>query len=340
MSKGRSSMQGVKLLYIRDYLHREATPEHPKNSKHIINFLETKGITATEKTIYNDLTRLIYDFGEKIEYSARLKGYYIAEPRFKPYELRLMIDCVQASRFITQAEARSISGKIKDLADVYTKDSLNRTALVENRIKSQNESVVREADNIHLAITSNSKIGFRYFQYTPSPDKKKKYYKAGEMYIVSPMTLLWDNGNYYLYAYVSEKEGFKSFRVDRMEKITAPLFEKREGVDEFVQMQREARTKEAKVFSMFHGEKLKVQIRFQNRFANAVIDQFGKNIMLIPDGDKHFYASPLVEISPPFFAWLSTFGKGAKITHPQKAVDEMKKFISNLTEMYKDESGC
>ncbi len=332
--QGRSSTQGVKLLYIRDYLHKETNPENPKNANHIKKYLSSKGISASPKTIYNDISRLIYDFGEKIEYNESLKGYYITEPQFEPYELRLIIDCVQASRFVTQTEARNITNKIKGLADVYSKESLNRTSIVENRVKSQNESVVRDADNIHLAIATNRKIGFRYFQYTPSPDKKKNYYKKGEMYIVSPITLLWDNGNYYLYAYVNEKEGCKSFRVDRMEKITLPLSDKREGIKEYKTQSS------AKVFGMYHGEEMMVKIRFQNRFANAVIDQFGKDLTLIPDGDKHFTASPLVEISPPFFSWVATFGKGAKILYPPKAVEGIKQFINNVLEMYKDEGEC
>ena len=335
VGQGRSSGQGVKLLYIRDYLRANTNKDHAKNANKICDFLATKGIEASPKTIYNDIFRLQVDFGEPIEYSAKQRGYYITKPLFEPYELRLIVDSIQSSKFITQSEARSITAKIKEFADVYTKDSLNRTAYVSNRVRSKNDSVVKDVDRIHYAILNNLKIGFRYFHYTPNKQNPKKYSKKGELFVVSPYAFHWDNGNYYLYAYVSEKEGFRSFRVDRMEAITEPIYEDREGADLF--RAEHLTQREAKVFQMYHGEKHNVKMRFINRFADAVIDQFGKDIIMIPDGDNHFTVNALIEISPPFFAWISTFGRGVKIISPKPVVEEMKKFIEKVSDMYKDE---
>lgn len=333
--QGRSSGQGVKLLYIRDYLYAHATKEHPKNARHIKEYLASKGIAATEKTIYNDILRLQMDFSAPIKYNAQKWGYYITEPDFKPYELRLMVDSIQSSKFITQTEARTISQKISKLADVYTKPSLtDRHALVPDRVRSGNDDVVRDADRIHSAIANNRKIAFRYFHYTPSKDNPKKYSKSGNRYVVSPYAMLWDNGNYYLYAY-TEKCVFRTFRIDRMEAISHPLQEERDGLKEF---KTEALTaQEYKVFQMFHGDKAKVRVRFSNHLADAVIDQFGKNVMLIPIDEKHFTTTLPVELSPPFFAWLATFGRGAKILSPDLAIEEMLKFIEKVSDMYKDD---
>lgn len=333
--QGRSSGQGVKLLYVRDYLRANTNKDHAKNAGAICKFLASKGIDAKPKTIYNDIVRLKYDFDEPIEYSAKNRGYYITKPLFEPYELRLIVDSIQSSKFITQSEAQSITAKIKGFADVYTKDSLNRTAYVANRVRSRNEGVVKDADKIHLAISNNMKIGFKYFHYHPNKQNPKRYSKKGELYIVSPWAFHWDNGNYYLYAYVSEKEGFRSFRVDRMEAITNPIPEEREGSQEY--KSEHLTHREAKVFQMFHGDKYNVRIRFINRFADAVIDQFGKDVIMIPDGDKHFIINPLIETSPPFYAWISTFGRGAKILSPQPIIEEMKDFIKSVADMYKDE---
>ena len=333
--QGRSSGQGVKLLYIRDYLYAHATKEHPKNAKHIRDFLATKAIDATPKTIYNDILRLQIDFGVPIEYNKSKWGYYITEPEFKPYELRLMVDSIQSSKFITQTEARTISQKMSKLADVYTRPSLtDRHALVPDRVRSANEDVVRDADRIHLAIANNRKIRFSYFHYTPRKDNPKKYSKNGDFYTVSPYAMLWDSGNYYLYAY-TDKGVFRTFRIDRMERISNPLQEERDGQKEF---KAEALTaQEYKVFQMFHGEKMKVRVRFANHLADAVIDQFGKNVMLIPIDEKHFTATLPVELSPPFFAWIATFGRGAKILSPDGAIEEMRKFIEKVSDMYKDD---
>lgn len=141
---GRSSGQGVKLLYIRDYLYHHATKEHPQNATKIKNYLAVHGIETSEKTIYNDIVRLRDDFAVPVEYNASKWGYYITQPEFEPHELRLMVDSIQASKFITQKEAAAISQKIVRLADIYTKDSLTRNAYVSGRVRSKNEDVVRE----------------------------------------------------------------------------------------------------------------------------------------------------------------------------------------------------
>lgn len=335
IGQGRSSGQGVKLLYIRDYLYHYATKEHPKNANAICDYLMTKGIDASPKTIYNDILRLQIDFGVPVEYNASKWGYYITEPEFQPHELRLMVDSIQASKFITQTEARTISQKIVKLADVYTKESLTRNAFVSGRVRSMNDSVVKDSDRIHRAIAENRKIGFTYFHYTPNKQNPKQFSKKGDLYIVSPYALLWDNGNYYLYAYITEKNTFRTFRVDRMERITNPLPDKRDGEKEF--RSENITSQEYKVFQQYHGEQVKVRIRFINRLADAVIDQFGKDTMLIPTDEKHFTATLPVELSPPFLAWVATFGRAAKILSPQLAIDEMRNFIEKVSDMYKDE---
>ena len=333
--QGRSSGQGVKLLYIRDYLYKHATKEHPKNANAICDYLMTKGIDASPKTIYNDILRLQIDFGVPVEYNASKWGYYITEPEFEPHELRLMVDSIQASKFITQSEARTISQKIAKLADVYTKESLTRNAFVSGRVRSMNDSVVKDSARIHRAIAENRKIGFTYFHYTPNKQNPKQFSKKGEMYIVSPYALLWDGGNYYLYAYITEKNTFRTFRIDRMERITTPLPDKRDGEREL--KAANITNQEFKVFQQYHGEKCRVRVRFINRLADAVIDQFGKDTMLIPTDEKHFIATLPVELSPPFFAWVATFGRAAKILSPQLAIDEMRNFIEKVSDMYKDE---
>lgn len=332
---GRSSGQGVKLLYIRDFLYAHATKEHPQNANRIQDFLMSKSIEASTKTIYNDILRLQTDFDVPIVYDAKRWGYYITKPIFEPYELRLMVDSIQSSKFITQKEANAITQKISGLADVYTKESLNRVAYVADRVRSKNDSVVKDADRIHKAIAQNRKISFHYFHYTPNADNPKKYSKRGDKYIVSPYALLWDNGNYYLYAYLTEKNAFRTFRIDRMENISHPLSFERDGEKEF---HAEALTaQEYKAFQMYHGEQMKVRVRFSNHLADAVIDQFDKRVILVPEDERHFVATLPVEISPPFFAWIATFGRGAKILSPEPAIEKMRDFIERCADMYKND---
>lgn len=243
-----------------------------------------------------------------------------------------MVDSVQASKFITQRDAEKITNKIKGLADIYTKETLSRTSYVRGR--GMNENVIENADTIHQAIAEDKQISFRYFHY--SPNKSRKYSKSANNYVVSPFALHWENGNYYLYAYVKDGEKFLSLRIDRMDGMEKCLLSKREGKDQYRKTALTS-TKQAKVFGMYHGTPYAIRMRFSNHLAGAVIDEFGKDTMLIPTDEKHFTFLADVEISPPFFAWVATFGRGAKISGPEPVVEKMKEFLQKSLEMYEND---
>ena len=194
-----------------------------------------------------------------------------------------------------------------------------------------NESVVKEADRIFEAIAADSKISFRYFHRTPSRDNPKKYTKEGGKLIVSPYATLWDSGNYYLYAYDGKK--FRTYRIDRMEGIIC-LAAKREGAEEY--NAKDLTSRKATVFEMYRGDAYDVSFRCHNRIADAVIDKFGDSVILIPADDQHFTFTAPIEVSPPFYAWVATFGRSIKITSPAPVVEGMKDFLQKAAEMYKD----
>ena len=335
MKKGNNGVYtAVRLLLLRDYLTANATRSHPVRRGEIEDYLKSQGYPVEKKTVYRDLEVLQSDFGLALEYDESKKGYYLLNPPFEPYELRLMVDSVQASRFITQKTAREITAKVKKLAGTATKASLNRTSYVADRIRNQEESVVQDADKLHEAIAADRKTAFRYFHYSPDKNKPKSYSKSGEQVIVSPFALYWNNGNYYLYAYDGKK--FRFYRVDRMERISDPRPEKREGHDLF--KAKDLTCQEAKVFDMYSTGKIyNIKFRCQNRITHSVIDQFGKDILLIPDGPEHFTFTQPVEISPPFFAWVATFGRSIQILGPTPAVEGMKEFLQKSLDMYKND---
>ena len=196
-----------------------------------------------------------------------------------------------------------------------------------------NDSVVKDADNLHIAIQTNRKVRFKYFHY--DREKKKWYSHNNEAYVVSPFGLLWNDGNYYLYAYDSEKEKFRYFRVDRMERISQPLPLKRDGREAY--SEKNLNRQKAKVFDMFGGQEYNVRIRFRNELADAVIDQFGKDIMMFAVDAEHFTITAPIEVSPTFFAWIATFGRRVKILSPEPVVDKMRDFLQRSLDMYKDD---
>ena len=340
MNRNNGREIGARLIILRDYLFANADKTHAVSMKEIQREYSNKGFTGkngvplNKKTIYNDLTALQTDFGVEVEYSEKRKGYILRNPPFEAYELRLIVDSVQASKFITQTEAKRLTEKITKHFGNARRHNLNRQAYVYDRIRSQNDSVVKGTDRIYEAIAADCKIGFLYFHLRPG--LKKKYNNEGKQTKVSPFALYWSGGNLYLYAYDGKK--FRYYRVDRMERITDPKYEieKREGKDLY--SAKSLTRQKVKVFDMYSTEKVySVKMRFLNELTDVVVDQFGRDKVMIPDGSEHFTFTADVDVSPTFYAWVSTFGSDAKIISPPEVVAGMKDFLQKASDMYKDD---
>ena len=318
----------IAVLY--NYLFHNTCNGHTVAVADIFTNYRNHGYEIEIKSFYRDKDVLNAMDGIEISYDHRSCGYWMKTEGFEPYELRLIVDSIQSSKFITQKEADKITGKVFGLTDRHTSATLNRRSFVAGRIRSMNDSVVKDADNIHIAIQKNQKVRFYYFHY--NAQKQKWYSHNDEAYVVSPFGLLWNDGNYYLYAYDGEK--FHHFRVDRMEHITV-YPEPREGGEAFRHIDLNAH--QAEVFNMFTGTETTVKLRCANHLADVILEQFGKDTMLIPDGADDFTVSVPVQISKPFYAWAAGFGADMKILFPQAIVHEMRTFIQELSEMYKDD---
>ncbi len=324
---------GIRLLLVKEYLQANAGKDRIVKRGEIEKYLKEMGYPAAKKALYSDFAVLQTEFGLQLEYDPHKKGYRLLNPPFEPYELRLLVDGIQSAKFITKEKVREITDKIKTYAGKETKATLNRQTYVADRVRSMNDSVVKDADRLHQAIAEDRQIGFRYFHYTPDKSNPKNYSKDGNQYIVSPYALLWSNGNYYLYAYDGEQ--LRYFRVDRMERITLPLPAKREGKEAY--QEKDVASQNVKVFDMYGGEVHNVRMRFRNELADAVIDQFGKAVIMTPVDAEHFTITSPVEISPTFFAWVATFGSRAKIISPEPVAAKMREFLEDALNMYKDD---
>ena len=324
---------GIRLLLLKEYLQANAGKDRIVKRREIEEYLMEKGFPVEKKTLYADFAVLDDVFGLQLEYAQHKKGYRLLNPPFEPRELRMLVDGVQSAKFITKEEARKITDKIKRLAGKDTVATLNRQTYVADRVRNQNENVVSEADRLHQAIAEDSQISFRYFHYTPDRANPKNYSYDGNRITVSPYALLWNNGNYYLYAYDGKK--FRYYRVDRMERISFPLLQKREGKELF--KEKNIINQKAKVFDMYGGKEYNVRIRFRKELADAVIDQFGRDVMMMPVDEEHFTINVPVEISPTFFAWIATFGRRVKILDPAPVIEKMREFIQASADMYNDD---
>ena len=322
----RYSNQKQKLLYVMKALLERTDEAHPMSMPQLLSYLEARDISAERKSVYDDL-EVLREFGLDI-----LKGpggYYIGQREFELPELKLLVDSVQSSKFITQKKTLALIRKIESLASVHEAKLLQRQVWVRNRVKSMNESVYYHVDELSAAISDDRTVRFRYCEYTIS--KERRFRRSGKIYEASPFALLWDNENYYLLAWDDEAGTMKHYRVDKMADI-ARTDRPRRGKEAFARVDMSEYTKH--VFGMFSGQPEQVRLRFAGHLAGAVLDRFGRDLILVPDGTDQFVVSVLAQVSPQFFAWVFGFGDEVEILSPPSVREAFRKQAEAVTKKY------
>ena len=327
----KSSNQKLKLLYLMQMLLERSDENHPLTVQDMIDELSQHDISAERKSIYADLEALQLFGLDIVRSKGKSTGYYIASRDFELPELKLLVDSVQSSKFITHKKTLSLIKKIEGLASVYDAQLLQRQVYVRNRVKSMNESVYYNVDEISGAISRDRAIRFNYFEF--DVNKQRRYRHDGKVYEISPFALMWDDENYYMLGYDQEAEKLKHYRVDKMTNIESAETE-RSGKELFAGMDMSSYSKQ--VFGMFTGSEQTVKLRFENRLAGAVIDRFGKEVMLIPDGNEHLTVSADIAVSPQFYAWVFGFGTAVEILSPDSARRELAQLAKSVSRIYAD----
>lgn len=322
----RSYDQKLKILYILDYLQKYSHEDHPVRANELIEMLNKKEIQCDRRTIYSDIATL-QQFGiDIICIHGKNGGYYIVSRDFESSELKLLIDAVYSSRYLTEKKSRELIEKLCDLVGEHEASLLKRNVYVSGRVKSMNETIYYNVNDIQEAINQNKQITFRYFDF--NIERKRQY--RDKHYIASPYGLCQDNENCYLLAY-SQRHGITSYRVDRMENITI-LPDKRIPCPELT---GKAFTDHAnKLFQMFAGDSKEVKLRFHKSLLNVVVDRFGRDTMLFPEGEDYFNFTVKVAVSPMFLSWVIGFGDKAQILYPQSVIEECKELCRQATSQY------
>lgn len=324
-----SNKQKLKLLIIMQLLMDRTDENHRLGINDIIHALSLHGIEAERKSIYADIDLLI-DFGIDIACEkGKSNQYYVASRNFELAELKLLVDSIQASKFITHKKSEELIKKIEKLASIYEAKGLHRQVTVHNRVKSMNESVYYNIDAIHEAIQSGKMVEFKYYTY--DLDKKFSSRRAGEIYTVSPYALSWEGEYYYLIAYYDRYEKMTQFRVDRMNQVkvsekSRPVIEALKDFDVV------GYTK--KVFGMFGGDVETVEIAFENDMINIVIDKFGKDIFIHSKTETHFKITIDVAVTNTFMGWLFICGTKAKVTAPSQVQEKIKNYVKAIANQY------
>lgn len=324
--------QKLKVLYLMKILLEKTDEMHSVTMSDILSELKLYGINAERKSIYSDIENLrLYGLDIIGEKEDKAFSYRIGNRQFELAELKLLVDSVQASKFITAKKSIQLIKKIEGLASKYEAAKLQRQVYTTERVKTGNEAIYYNVDQIHTAIASNVQITFQYFNWDIHKNQVLK--KDGALYRVSPWALSWDDENYYMIAYDSEEDKIKHFRVDKMLHIDL-LEEKREGSQKFRAFDMGAYAK--KMFGMFSGEEEMVKILCRNELAGVMIDRFGKNVTMVEVDEAHFYVNVKVAVSRQFLSWVIALGDGAKIVSPESVVERMKQEAMRLMEQYGD----
>ena len=326
----KSAGQKLKLLYIIKLLTENTDENHPASTADIIAYLESNGIHSERKSIYDDMEKLC-DFGyDIIQVRSRLGGgYYMASRDFELAELKLLVDAVQSSRFITTRKSRALIKKLEQMAGKHDAGKLQRQVYVAGRIKTENESIYYNIDNIHRAIQENRQIAFQYLDWNlkkelaPREESRKR---------VSPWALIWREENYYLAAYDSEDSIIKHYRVDKMGQVRV-LKEAREGMDQFEGMDPAVYTNQT--FGMFSGEEETVTLQFPNRLVGVVLDRFGRDADIRPMTDRVFRIRVKVAVSGQFFGWLAGIGREAVVVSPAFVKDRYQNWLTDIVNTMK-----
>lgn len=326
----RSAKQKLKCLYLRQFLLENTDEAHPVTIPQMIEYLAQHDIAAERKSIYDDLDGL-RSTGLDIEYrKAQDGGYYIANRQFQLPELKLLVDAVQSSKFLSLRKSNELIAKLEKLASRHEAQALRRQVYVAHRIKNMNESIYYNVDALHSAIAAGSQITFRYFDWDMTG--KKKYRHEGKRYHISPWALLWDDENYYLVGYDAKYAERRHYRVDKMEAISQ-TGEERQGKELFAGFDPAAYSR--KVFGMYSGEPQQVTLRFESSMANIVFDRFGRDMILTPDCEGGFTVTVEVVPSPQFFAWLTGLGTPVRILSPQPVAQQFCRHLQGILDAYR-----
>ncbi len=323
--------QKLKILYIRDYLMKNSNEDNPISVAQLIAYLASNGIPVERKTIYDDIAQLQY-FGDDILLrKGKNGGYFFASRQFELPEIKMLVDSVQSSKFLTEKQSMELIKKLETLTDKYDAGELQRQVVVKNRVKTEQSNIFSSIDHINSAINGNKTVKFKYFRYNVHKEQEFRY--GGKIYEVSPFCLIWEDENYYLLAYDNENGIMKHYRVDRMKNV-ASTDNPRQGHDLFDQIDISSYNK--KVFSMYHGDEKTVKLRFTNELVNVVIDRFGKETIIVPEDDgEHFTVSVSVVVSNQFFGWLFGLADGCEVVSPADVREKMRETAEAVIKQYK-----
>ncbi len=318
-----------KLFRVLSFLFEQTDTTHGVTVAEVIDHLSTFDIHAERKSIYDDFETLGALGFAVARMGVRPERYYLERRLFELSELKLLVDAVVASKFVTEQRSRTLVRKLSSLAGVHQADELSRAVYV-HRAKTDNRAVLASVDRLHHALRESCQVSFCYFDYTSK--KEKRYHRGGARYMLSPYALVWQDENYYLVAYDADADTLKHFRVDKIDALTC---ESAAAVRPARYARFDPAAHAAKAFAMYNGQEELVTLRCAERLAGVMIDRFGTDPTFFPEGDT-FRVTLRVMLSPNFYAWVMSFGADMQIVSPAYVREQMREQLLRAASSYTD----
>lgn len=317
----------LRILLVMELFFEKTDEKHGVSMQEILSWLQQNHISGERKSIYEDIHAL-QEYGLSIRYFQEDKTYRLTERAMELGELKLLVDAIHASKFITKQKAEQMISHVEEMASHHQKGALQREVYAE-KPKSQNQLGFFSMDQIHKAISGNRQITFRYFVWTLHKELKEKH--DGKLYHVSPWLMVWAEENYYLVAYDSEEKRFKHFRIDKISDVVISDA-LREGESEFRKI--DIANYSTSHFGMFGGEAKRVTVQFENALIGVVLDRFGTDINIMKADEGHFKTALPVVVSKQFYGWIFALGSQAKILS-QEAAQEYQSYLEETMAVYR-----
>ena len=314
-----------RIIFLEHYLLDHADENDPITTEDLITALTDHGYSANRNTVRSDLAALQ---AEGISVAAvrvaNAKGYYVKNRPFSLSELKALIDAVSSSQFIPERNSNAMIRRLAQMApEMYRKD-LTATAFCADRIKTDSPVAFTALDAVNKAVRKCRKLSFQYVDYLPTKEEVLRHNK--KKYVVSPYTLIWNDGRYYVPSYDPEKEKIIPYRVDRMRNVTA-VSERAERDQPFDPVEYSK-----KVLWMYDGdiEEQDVILESENRHMISLLDRFGSEIPASPADDGHFRTIVRVIPSYTFFSWVFQFCGGIRIIGPGNVKKEYEEMLERV----------
>lgn len=334
MTKGPN--QKLKMLYLKDIFEKETDDDHSLSLAEITEKLNERGVNADRKTLYADFNEL-QRYGLDIIQSSNGRGcvYHLGEREFELPELKLLVDSVQAARFISEKKSGDLIKKLMALTSKGQLEGLKRQVVLAGRVKTENPSVLANVDRLHQAINQKIQVRFHYMKWDIHKNLVPR--NQGNWFQVSPGLMILSDENYYLAAYYAQAEEIRHYRVDKIKELkllpNEKLPEKAVKAFKDLDVAQYADTH----FGMFNGERTPVEFKISNSKVGIFIDRFGKDIMLIPTGPDTVTTTISVDVSDQFLGWIMALGPDVEIMNPPSLRKRMQDLGKRLLEQYPEQ---